>query len=275
MSILELHEQQPPEGGIFLPAHQIDRAKHALQCYDEVHVDSMLASIEQTSVDASLAALALDIDGEAILNYVYQKAAPYTEQREIVFSALAKLYADGHTGEEYKSAYKESVNKLRIMYRGRETTGSTNARDRQQVIGFACLMHYLDDAIPPWLPAEKVTPESESAIAYAEQLKHDEGRQYDVVSYVQITAFRLQYELAKTAVKYGFEGWRIHGRHYELTRYPLGNTPYLCTYDATTESTVHFTVADLAVVGGAVRGARTEDCSQFLQDCIAADAMIR
>ncbi|MBP7807226.1 hypothetical protein KA047_01885 [Candidatus Saccharibacteria bacterium] len=266
-------EQQSPIGDIFLPEDGLREAQWALDRYQTIGVTATLAEVE-------LAPYVNDIDTiaqnhQSVRSYVSKVSAPHSKRREEIFVKLAGIYAAGLPESEFVVARKAAKDKLQAMYTGKEVTASSNARNRQQVIGMACLMRWLDPSIPGWEIEEPEIPQNlRDSVVRLQNIKHDAALEQDIGGHIQSLAGKFQHELAVKAHGWGFGGWIINGRHYQLEHYPLDNTPYLSCLDEKDGARVHFSVASLFADANN-RNATVPDSQRFLEDCIAADKQLR
>ncbi len=266
-------QQSPSTGDIFLPEDKLREAQWALDRYQTIGVTATMAEVE-------LAPYVNDIDTiaenhQSVRSYVSKVGAPYSKRREEIFVRLASIYAAGLPESEFVVARKAAKDKLQAMYAGKEVTASSNARNRQQVIGIACLMHWLDPSIPSWeIEKPEIPNDLRDSVVRLQNIKHDAALEQDIGGHIQSLAGKIQYEIAVRTEQWGFAGWIINGRHYQLEHYPLDNTPYLSCLDEKDGARVHFSVAGLFADANN-RNATVPDSQRFLEDCITASTQLR
>ncbi len=261
-------EQQSPIGDIFLPEERLREVHWALDRYATIGVTATMAEIELAPYITDVPTIAHN--HQLVRDYVSKVSAPYAKRRDDIFTALSLMYAKSVPESEYLAARKAAKDKLQIMYNGKEVTGSINSRNRQQVIGFACLMHLLDPTIPSWEIDKPEVPEDiREPVIKLQNIKHDASLEHDIGGHIQSLAGNIQHDIAVKTEQWGFAGWVINGRHYQLEHYPLDNTPYMSCLDEKDGARVHFTVASL-FADASHRNATVPDSQRFLEDCIAA-----
>lgn len=273
ITITRTQEQQSPVGDIFLPEDRLREAQWALDRYQTIGVTATMAEVELAPYVNDIEIIAHN--HQLVRSYVSKVNAPYAERREEIFVKLAGIYAAGLPETEFVVARKAAKDKLQAMYTGKEVTASSNARNRQQVIGMACLMRWLDPSIPSWeIETPDVPRDLHDPVVKLQNIKHDAALEQDIGGHIQSLAGKLQHDIAVRTEQWGFAGWIINGRHYQLEHYPLDNTPYLSCLDEKDGARVHFSVASL-FADETHRNATVPDSQRFLEDCIAANEQLR